>query len=105
MAGVKNVDYRGCQTTTRTGKTCQNWTEQSPHPHTMSEANNPGTGIGDHNYCRNPDGGDTIWCYTTESEPASRWEYCDPISGTHEIFGGQFEENGQFGENDYFQKS
>merc|ERR1712136_383893 len=29
------------------------------------------------NYCRNPDGEDTIWCYTTDE--GSRWEYCDPI--------------------------
>jgi hypothetical protein len=34
-------------------------------------------GLGDHNMCRNPDGADTIWCYTTD--PKKRWEYCDPI--------------------------
>ena len=30
---------------------------------------------GEHNYCRNPDGEPTAWCYTTD--PASRWELCD----------------------------
>jgi len=34
------------------------------------------TGL-EENYCRNPDGGDTIWCYTTS--PDERWGYCDPI--------------------------
>jgi hypothetical protein len=26
---------------------------------------------------RNPDGGDTIWCYTTD--PNKRWEYVKPV--------------------------
>jgi hypothetical protein len=62
-------EYRGCQATTRSGKTCQKWTAQTPHSH-------GNTGLGEHNYCRNPDGESTIWCYTTD--PNSRWELCDP---------------------------
>ncbi len=27
------------------------------------------------NYCRNPDGEPTLWCYTTDNE--TRWDYCD----------------------------
>ena len=27
------------------------------------------------NYCRNPDGEPTVWCYTTD--PGDRWEHCD----------------------------
>ena len=30
---------------------------------------------GDHNFCRNPDGGVRVWCYTTD--PGMRWEFCD----------------------------
>eukprot|EP01062_Namystynia_karyoxenos_P067827 TRINITY_DN6192_c0_g1_i1.p1 TRINITY_DN6192_c0_g1~~TRINITY_DN6192_c0_g1_i1.p1 ORF type:complete len:760 (+),score=161.35 TRINITY_DN6192_c0_g1_i1:84-2282(+) len=71
-------DYRGCQTHTVSGKLCQNWTAQVPHYHA---ANRPGpgstSGIGNHNYCRNPDHEPTIWCYTTD--PAVPWEYCIPL--------------------------
>lgn len=34
-------------------------------------------GLGDFNYCRNPDGNSGIWCYTTD--PKKRWEACDPV--------------------------
>ena len=36
-------------------------------------------GTGAHNYCRNPEGGSTIWCYTTEA--ATRFDYCEPLAG------------------------
>lgn len=32
---------------------------------------------GDGNYCRNPDGESTIWCYTTN--PDERWGLCLPL--------------------------
>jgi len=76
LAGAKDADYRGCQTTTRSGRTCQKWSETTPHSHSMRK-DYPDEGLGDHNYCRNPDGEDTIWCYT--SDPSVRWEYCDPV--------------------------
>ena len=34
-------------------------------------------GSAGNNYCRNPDGEPTIWCYTTDSR--KRWEFCDPL--------------------------
>ena len=34
-------------------------------------------GLGEHNYCRNPDGTGTIWCHTVD--PLVRWEHCDPL--------------------------
>ena len=56
---------------------------QLPHGHydtdTIPESS-PEKGL-DSNYCRNPDGGDTIWCYTTN--PDEKWDYCDPIGKTN----------------------
>ncbi|XP_070541654.1 apolipoprotein(a)-like [Ptychodera flava] len=68
-------DYRGTVSTTINGRTCQEWTEQSPHSHSRTPENYPNSGLGDHNYCRNPDGVDGAWCYTTDV--SVRWEYCD----------------------------
>ncbi|XP_002741868.2 apolipoprotein(a)-like [Saccoglossus kowalevskii] len=68
-------DYRGTVNTTIHGKTCQKWSDQTPHSHTRTPANFPGAGLGNHNYCRNPDGEIQTWCYTTE--PGTRWELCD----------------------------
>ena len=74
LSGEKDAGYRGCQAQTRSGKTCQSWDSQTPHEHSRKSEANGTTG---HNYCRNPDGEDTIWCYTTDAE--KRWEYCDPL--------------------------
>ncbi|ABO96142.1 predicted protein, partial [Ostreococcus lucimarinus CCE9901] len=64
--------YRGCQTRTRSGRTCQQWDSQSPHRHSRR---NCAKGSCGNNYCRNPDGEPTIWCYTTDRR--KRWEYCN----------------------------
>ena len=74
-------DYRGCQTQTRGGLTCQEWSAQSPHAHTNTPTNRPNSGL-ESNYCRNPDGTSYIWCYTTSSK---RWDFCDPISDSGEV--------------------
>jgi len=77
VRGSNEIGYRGCQTVTKGGRTCQPWNSQSPHTHSYYR---PGSqyDAGDHNYCRNPDGsGVGLWCYTTD--PNVRWQYCDPI--------------------------
>ena len=75
LKGFRDRDYRGTQSKTRSGRTCQNWDTQSPHEHTNKRSSDAGTVS--NNYCRNPDDASTIWCYTTD--PATRWEYCDPV--------------------------
>ena len=68
------IDYRGYVAVTNTGKTCQKWTSQVPHaPNSVVITGIHG--IGDHNYCRNPDSEPGPWCYTMD--PAVRWEFCD----------------------------
>ena len=68
-------EYRGLINVSESGKTCQKWTSQTPHSHSRTPQNYPGKGLGDHNYCRNPDGDEKgAWCYTTD--PAHRWQYC-----------------------------
>eukprot|EP01083_Nonionella_stella_P054829 144708_1 len=76
---VGNLDsgYRGCQDRTTEGYPCQNWSSQTPHDHSVTASEYPSMGVGNHNYCRNPDGASTIWCYTTD--PDTRWEYCLPM--------------------------
>jgi len=77
LIGTKDSGYRGCQTLTRSGRTCQAWNSQVPQKHSRTAANYPDANLTE-NYCRNPDGeGDTIWCYTEDVE--KRWEYCDPM--------------------------
>ena len=78
LVGDVQDGYRGCQAKTKSGKTCQKWTEQAPHGHSRTPEKYPNLGLGDHNYCRNPDHEPNgIWCYT--SEKRSRWEYCSPL--------------------------
>ena len=73
---LKGILYRGCRNYTDSRKTCQRWDDQWPHRHSRTPENHPNKGLeGWHNYCRNPDNSDGIWCYTDQEN--SRWEYCN----------------------------
>jgi hypothetical protein len=78
-------DYRGSIATTEEGKVCQKWTDQFPHEHTRTPENYPNAGLENgHNYCRNPDGEDRAWCYTTDA--SERWDSCSiPSCPTSDI--------------------
>jgi len=78
--GVYGRHYRGCQTKTITGKTCQPWKSEDPINPPSDEIQEMIEANPEHfpeNYCRNPDGEPTIWCYTSEKE--QRWEFCAPL--------------------------
>ena len=67
--------YDGTISETKTGVECQKWTDQAPHAHENTPENVKDAGLGEHNYCRNPDDEtEGAWCYTTD--PDNRWEYC-----------------------------
>ncbi|XP_035674439.1 uncharacterized protein LOC118414482 isoform X3 [Branchiostoma floridae] len=68
------VSYRGTVSVTRSGKTCQHWTSQTPQKHDSTPDKHPLSGL-DGNYCRNPVGArQGVWCYTTD--PSTPWEEC-----------------------------
>ena len=70
-------EYVGTRNITASGRTCQTWSSDSPHDHGYN--NLP------ENYCRNPDGEPSPWCYTTD--PAKRWEVCEiPDCGKYCLF-------------------
>lgn len=60
-------DYTGKVSVTQSGRTCQAWNSQTPHSHTDTSLQE--------NYCRNPGGRTTPWCYTTD--PNKHREICN----------------------------
>merc|ERR1719411_2032833 len=76
--GHRQDGYRGCQDHSRTGNECQNWiTARSNWARIVDGESErfPDKGLGDHNFCRNPDHEpEGIWCWT-----ATTWEYCNPV--------------------------
>ncbi|XP_041661794.1 apolipoprotein(a)-like [Cheilinus undulatus] len=69
--------YRGKIAVTQSGKTCQRWSDQTPHKHNRMPGYYRCKGL-ENNYCRNPDKAKRPWCYTTD--PETRWEYCNVTS-------------------------
>uniref|UniRef100_A0A8C1YQM6 Macrophage stimulating 1 n=1 Tax=Cyprinus carpio TaxID=7962 RepID=A0A8C1YQM6_CYPCA len=69
----KGEDYRGKVSTTKSGRTCQQWWSKFPHDHRRTPSAANGLEL---NYCRNPDSDPNgPWCYTTD--PDMRYESCD----------------------------
>merc|ERR1712224_533151 len=72
----KGKAYKGLVTSTTSGRTCQNWLKDKPHK--ISTEPSQENGLGNHNYCRNPDGSeDKPWCYTMDPSPDHEKETCE----------------------------
>ena len=69
----QQVEYRGLNNKTVSGRVCQRWDSQDPHSHSRTPELNQYSGL-ERNYCRNPDGESAAWCYTVD--PSKRWELC-----------------------------
>nr|KAF6341840.1 hypothetical protein mMyoMyo1_015364 [Myotis myotis] len=67
-------NYEGTISRTKSGLECQAWDSQTPHAHGYIPAKFPSKNL-KMNYCRNPDGEPSPWCFTTN--PNKRWELCD----------------------------
>lgn len=53
------ADYRGHVARTDKGTPCQMWSENE----LVNQDSNPDADVGDHNFCRNPDGDTKPWCW------------------------------------------
>ncbi|NWY59253.1 HABP2 protein, partial [Chionis minor] len=77
--------YRGRVNQAVNGKTCLHWNSHAllnyPTNAFMEDADSHG--IGEHNFCRNPDEDEKPWCYITKNHKVE-WDFCDvsPCSGT-----------------------
>ncbi|KAG8012600.1 Hepatocyte growth factor [Nibea albiflora] len=86
--------YRGTVDVMPTGLTCQRWDSQYPHNHTFIPEAYPCKDLRE-NYCRNPDGQELPWCFTTD--PRVRTMFCTniPQCGTQNRLSGCYEGFGQ----------
>ncbi|XP_037535966.1 tissue-type plasminogen activator [Nematolebias whitei] len=69
--------YRGTKSVTKSGSQCLPW--DSPAVKRRMNAWNSNAaelGLGNHNFCRNPDGDAAPWCHTYKNM-ALTWELCD----------------------------
>ncbi|XP_028285047.1 hepatocyte growth factor activator isoform X2 [Parambassis ranga] len=88
----RGTGYRGVVGTTVSGALCLPWNSDLLYDelHVGTVVASSLRGLGEHAYCRNPDGDKMPWCYTL-SDGAISWEYCDipscvmPVSSSRRI--------------------
>ncbi|XP_040887214.1 hepatocyte growth factor activator [Toxotes jaculatrix] len=84
--------YRGLVSTTVSGARCLPWDSDLLHDelHVGTVVASSLKGLGEHAFCRNPDGDKMPWCYTLNDDAIS-WEYCNipscvmPVSSARRI--------------------
>ncbi|KAK2837267.1 hypothetical protein Q5P01_014479 [Channa striata] len=69
------VDYRGEQDNSSTGLMCLNWTNTT-RDYDVKLRPDSQTGVGDHNYCRNPDSSERPWCYIAGPDGTIQRQFC-----------------------------
>uniref|UniRef100_A0A8C3BUD4 Neurotrypsin n=1 Tax=Cairina moschata TaxID=8855 RepID=A0A8C3BUD4_CAIMO len=68
--------YNGSLAVTEAGAECLNWAD---FPDYVQQY--PDRGLGDHNHCRNPEGGTTPWCFYRLASGTIGWANCDCNQG------------------------
>ncbi|RXN27766.1 neurotrypsin-like protein [Labeo rohita] len=68
--------YNGSVSQTDSGSSCLKWTD---FPDYVLQY--PNRGLGDHNYCRNPDRESNPWCFFRQKSGAIGWAFCDCHQG------------------------
>ncbi|XP_060895281.1 phosphoinositide-3-kinase-interacting protein 1 [Labrus mixtus] len=69
------VEYRGGHQSSSSGLTCLNWTN-STRDYDVNIHPDSQTGVGDHNYCRNPDSSEKPWCYIAGPDGTIQRQLC-----------------------------
>ncbi|GAA6104655.1 neurotrypsin [Tachysurus ichikawai] len=82
--------YNGTVSQTDSGSPCLKWTE---FPDYVQQY--PDRGLGEHNYCRNPDRESNPWCFFRQSSGAIGWAYCDCHQGAVRLVGGSSSKSGR----------
>ncbi|MEE6488461.1 hypothetical protein FKM82_015234 [Ascaphus truei] len=88
--GVASLGYyNGSLSVTESGSVCLSWAE---FPDYIQQY--PGRGLGQHNHCRNPEGGLTPWCFYRQNSGVISWAHCDCSQGALRLVGGQSHNEG-----------
>ncbi|CAH2321870.1 neurotrypsin-like [Pelobates cultripes] len=82
--------YNGSISVTESGADCLNWTYFPDYIQLY-----PGRALGDHNYCRNPDGGVLPWCFYRQTSGVISWAHCDCSHGALRLVRGKSNKEGE----------